>query len=110
MDRTDYHKNVVIGCGEDYTLPSYLQVWNLATNMVYNTMFECPDSDSNSITDYGHFKELDDSYLVFTNAAGHAYTFNLESGFSENITLTNSGGVHTGGDSFVAPRGTTKCV
>ena len=58
MDRTDYHKVVVIGCGESYTLPSYLQVWNLATNMIYNTMFECPDADNNSQTDAGHFKGL----------------------------------------------------
>jgi len=110
MDRTDYHKVVVIGCGESFTVPSYLQVWNLATNMIYNTMFECPDADGNTQTDAGHFKELDDSYLVFTNAAGHAYTFNLETGFSESTNLTNSGGMHTGGDSFVADRGTTKCV
>ena len=57
MDRTDYHKVVVIGCGESFTVPSYLQVWNLATNMIYNTMFACPPYPTNNTqTDAGHFK------------------------------------------------------
>ena len=70
MDRTDYHKDVVIGCGRDST-GTFLQVWNLATNLVHATTYACPDSDSDATTsDDGNFKELDESYLVFTNSRG----------------------------------------
>ena len=109
MDRLDHSKKVVIGCGRDSN-GANLQVWDINTNMVYeNAMYACPDSDSDSTTsDDGHFKELDDSQLVFTNSRGMAYIFDLENGFS--ATGYSSGADHYEGDSFVAPRGTVACL
>ena len=81
-DRTSYHKIVVIGCGRYSTILGHtLQYWDMETNEIYHSPHECPDSDSVNYED-GHFDELNDNYLVFTNGQGYVYNFDIENGFS----------------------------
>ena len=178
LDRANYHKKVVIGCGgrlptaySEYVnstgfwsidspdiyptnLPK-IQIWDLSTNEVMemtnnDDMYKCPEDDNDATDEMdssgetdtspdgtndtpnnheGKFKQLDENYLIYTNALGGTgtgadtkgvvYYFTLENGFAradgsgyamaELDTAANLG-YHYGGDSFVAPRGTTKCI
>ena len=138
MDQKEAQKQVVIGCGgripyddddgvkkiKPVTLP-HIQVWNLETNEIMELMddkFKCPEEDNDQdleptdnvdnikdtpVNENGKFKELDDNYLVYTNANdGKVFLFTLAKGFESATTTENN---NYGGDSFVAPRGTTKC-
>ena len=137
MDQNEAQKQVVIGCGgripyddmgvkkiKPTTLP-HIQVWNLMTNEIVELMddkFKCPEEDNDQdleptgnvdnikdtpVNENGQFKELDDNYLVYTNANdGKVFLFTLAKGFESATTTENN---NYGGDSFVAPRGTTKC-
>lgn len=102
-DRTNQHRTVVIGCGRDSTVVQY---WDLETNQIHLSAFQCPDALSASDED-GHFDELNDNYLIFTNSQEYVYRFDLENGFVYTGTTSVS---HHGGDSFVAPRGTVECT
>ena len=123
-DRHDYSKKVVV-CG---TPTDKVEVWDIANRLVYKTTHDCPN------TGYGNFKELDNNYhdhedfntkyvknlsqqgnlvhackpvflysqLVFTNSQSEVYIFDLYNGFKQSYTIAES----TGGNAFVAPRGT----
>jgi len=108
-DRISFHKKVVIGCGRESPI---VQIWDLETNEIYNSPHFCPDLDPNVTDEDGHFDELNDNYLVFTNTHGNVLNFDLENGFwmepQGNIIATADN--HYMGDSFVAPRGTVECL
>merc|ERR1712107_775212 len=99
-DRTTLQRTVVIGCGRDTTK---VQFWDLESNEIFLAPFTCPDVDSTGVIDEdGHFDELNDNYLIFTNSQTFVYRFDLENGFVSMPTATSVS--HHGGDSFVAPR------
>ena len=105
-DRTTLQRTVVIGCGRDTTK---VQFWDLESNEIFLAPFTCPDVDSTGVIDEdGHFDELNDNYLIFTNSQTFVYRFDLENGFVSMPTATSVS--HHGGDSFVAPRGTVECT
>ena len=68
----------MIGCGRESPI---VQIWDLETNEIYNSPHFCPDLDPNVTDEDGHFDELNDNYLVFTNTHGNVLNFDLENGF-----------------------------
>ena len=98
-DRIYYDPKVVIGCGDD---TNNLQLWDLQSDAIYMTEFECPNSRLGS-----KFKKLDDVTLALVNTKNRKiYSFGLETGFNEIFESKNS--KHTG-NSIVLPSGSVYC-
>jgi hypothetical protein len=103
MDYSTFNTIIVIGCGSDNPT---VQLWDVHKNEFFTTDFSCPSTEGSELG-AGHFDELNESHLVYTNNGLEIYTFNLEDGF---VFVGDTPGDTNFGDAFVAPRGYTGCI